>query len=116
MSNNFIQPGDTLEFIAPGGGVVGGVPEIIGGILVIPAHDAVAAAVFQGHLVGVWDLSKDNADTLTVGQICYWDVGNSRFTTVSAPGLLQVGVGASVEIAAATTGKLRLDGIGRLVV
>lgn len=87
---NFIQPGETLEFIAPGGGVTSGTPKQIGQVLVVPTESASATALFRGMIRGVFRVTKVGSQAWTEGAIVYWDAGNSRFTTVG-PGNLRAG-------------------------
>lgn len=110
----FIQPGEELEFTAPGGGVTKDVPVMIGQILVIPSVTAAATVRFTGRIRGVFSVTKVGSQAWTEGAIVFWDNGNSRFTT-SGAGNLQAGfaVEAVGSGASATTGIVMLDGVAR---
>jgi predicted RecA/RadA family phage recombinase len=109
---NFIQPGDSIEFTAPGGGVVSGTPVLIGGILVVPGVTAAATVKFNGMIRGVFLLPKAPSQAWAEGALVYWDSGNARCTT-AGPGNLLVGfaVEAVGSGATLTTGKVMLHGV-----
>jgi predicted RecA/RadA family phage recombinase len=111
---NFVQPGDSVEFTAPGGGVTSGVGVQIGQLLVIPTVTAAAGARFNGLITGVITHAKAPSQAWAEGAVVYWDDANSRFTT-SSVGSMQAGVAVVAVGAGAgeTTGTVRLDGIGR---
>lgn len=113
--NNFKQPGDSIEFTAPSGGVTSGTPVLIGQLLVIPAVTAAQTIKFVGKTTGVFTVTKVGSQAWVEGAIVYWDAGNSRFTTVAAgnfrAGVATVAVGSG---AGETTGVVRLDGVGRV--
>lgn len=106
--NGFIQPGDVVEFTAPGGGVVAGTGKLIGKLLVIPMVTAAAAARFNGLIAGVVSHAKTNAQAWAEGDRIYWDAGNSRFDNVAT-----VGPFAGIAVVAAAnpsaTGIVRLN-------
>jgi predicted RecA/RadA family phage recombinase len=111
---NFVQPGESMTYTAPMGGVTSGVGVQIGQILVIAAITAAAGDPFTGITCGVISHAKAGSQAWAEGAIVYWDEGNKRFTTVAA-GHLQAGTAAAAVGAGAgeTTGVVRLDGIGR---
>lgn len=115
MASTYIQPGDVLNLTAPLGGVTTGVPVQIGQLVVIPQVTAAAGASFAGAVEGVWSVPKVGSQAWTVGAIVYWDDANGYFTTV-ATGNLQAGVAVEAVGSGAglTTGKVRLDGVGRV--
>lgn len=112
--DNYIQPGDAVEFTAPGGGVTTGVPVMIGQLLVIPTETAAATARFRGYTRGVFRVTKVGSQAWAEGAVVFWDAGNTRFTTVGA-GNFQAGIATEAigSGATLTTGYVRLDGIGR---
>lgn len=87
MAENFIQPGESIECIAPGGGVVSGTPKQIGQMLIVPMVSADATVRFNGMIRGVFRVTKVGSQAWTEGAIVYWDAGNSRFTTVGTGNL-----------------------------
>ena len=112
--NNFLQPGDVIEFTAPTGGVVSGTPVEIGQLLVIPGVTAAVGVKFSGTTSGVFSITKIGTQAWTEGQLVYWDDGNTRFTSVATGSLL---AGVAVEAVAGgagdTTGKVRLNGMAQ---
>jgi predicted RecA/RadA family phage recombinase len=110
MAKNFIQPGKVLDYVAPGGGVVSGVPVLIGDQLVIPLITAAAGAAFAGQVEGVWSIDKP-AGVFAIGVTLYWDNGAGKVTTTSV-GNRKCGTVARAAGNADTTVWCRLDGIG----
>lgn len=111
----FLQPGDVLEFTAPSGGVTKDVPVLIGQLLVIPTETAAQTLRFRACVTGVFmNMPKVGSQAWAEGAVVFWDAGNSRFTTAGA-GNFQAGIAVEAvgSGASATTGTVRLDGIGR---
>jgi len=110
---NFIQHGKALDFVAPSGGVTSGVPVKIGGLLVIPLVDADQTETFTGEVEGVFEVTKVGSQAWAVGDVVFWDNGNTRFTKTDAEGLFRAGVAANIVASGAgdTKGYVRLDGI-----
>lgn len=107
--NNYHSPGNTLTLVAPAGGVVSGIVYKIDQIVVVAVADASATENFEGIRIGVFtDLAKDNGDAWVQGAPLYWDDGNSRFTSVSAVGLVLCATAADAALLAATTGNVLL--------
>ncbi len=106
----FVQPGESVEFTAPGGGVTSGVGVLIGDLLVIATVTAAAGARFNGLVEGVVSHAKAPSQAWVEGARVYWDNGNKRFTTSAggntAAGHAVVATGAG---AGETTGVLRLE-------
>jgi predicted RecA/RadA family phage recombinase len=112
MATNFVQPGESIEFTAPSGGVVSGTPKQIGQVLVVPMVTAAQTVRFNGMIRGVFTVTKVGSQAWTEGAIVYWDSGNARFTTVG-PGNLRAGFATQAvgSGAGATTGEVFLDGV-----
>jgi predicted RecA/RadA family phage recombinase len=110
----YIQPGDVVEYTAPSGGVTKDVPVLIGQLLVIPTVTVAQTLRFNGLTRGVISVTKVGSQAWAEGAVVFWDAGNSRFTTAGA-GNFQAGtaVEAVGSGSGATTGVVRLDGIGR---
>jgi len=106
---NFVQPGESVEFTAPAGGVVSGVGVQIGELLVIATVTAAAGVRFVGLVEGVISHAKAPSEAWAEGARVYWDEGNKRFTSSGAgnlpAGYAVVAVGAGV---AETTGVVLL--------
>ncbi len=105
----FVQEGDTLEFVAPAGGVVAGTGVVIGDILVIALETAAATVKFRGQRTGVVEHAKLSAQAWTEGQRVHWDNTNKRFTTVTT-GNFTAGAAAAVAANPSATGKVILYG------
>ena len=111
---NYQQPGNTLTLVAPAGGVTSGSVYKIDQLVVVAAADAAATENFEGVRIGVFTaLPKDNGDAWVQGAPLYWDDGNSRFTTVSAVGLVLCATAAEAALLADTTGPVLLGVISR---
>jgi predicted RecA/RadA family phage recombinase len=78
---NFVQPGESIEFTAPSGGVTSGVGVLIGDLLVIATVTAAEGARFNGLVEGVITHTKPGSQAWTEGQGLYWDDGAKKFTT-----------------------------------
>lgn len=76
---NFLQPGGTLDLIAPSGGVVSGAPVLIGSILAVPVANAAQTLVFAGAVEGVFELAKLTANTWVAGDKVNWNDSNKEF-------------------------------------
>lgn len=109
---NAIQPGESVEYTAPTGGVVSGTAYLIGAILVIAEATAAEAAKFSGLTVGLVSYAKVSAQAWTEGAKIYWDNSAKNMTT-TASGNTLVGVAAAVAANPSATGLVRLDGVAR---
>lgn len=111
---NYLQPGDSLTYTAPSGGVVSGQPYLIGGLLVIATLTAAQTLPFTGKATGVFEVEKPGSQAWTEGAKIYWDNSARKFTTTAASNTL---VGTAYEAVGAgageTTGVVRLDGVAR---
>jgi len=77
---NFVQPGESIEFTAPSGGVVSGRGTKIGDLVVIATVTAAEGARFNGLTEGVISHAKAPSQAWAEGDRLYWDEGNKRFT------------------------------------
>lgn len=107
----FRQHGDTVDFVAPSGGVVSGTPVVIGTAFVIPVADAAQGETFAGCMVGVHELTKKTgaSSAFTAGALAYWDAGNGRLTPTDAEGVL-VGIATQAAADGDATAYVRLSG------
>lgn len=99
---NFVQPGESIEFTAPIGGVTSGVGVQIGELLVIATVTASAGERFNGLVRGVITHAKAPSEAWTEGAHLWWDDTNKRFTTVSTGNLP---AGYAVEAVGAGAGE-----------
>lgn len=109
---NYDSPGDVLTLTAPIGGVVKGGAYLIGSLVVIAAVSADAGDKFAAQTRGVFTVVKKGDSAWTEGEKVYWDDGETNFQDSSGGNIL-VGVAAESATQAATTGKVRLDGVVR---
>lgn len=109
---NYVQPGAALTLTAPAGGVVSGGFYQIGQLIVCAADTADENAPFTGMTVGVFDAPKASGEAWTVGACVYWDDTDKEFTTTAAGNML-AGCAVEAAVSAATSGRLRLNGVSR---
>lgn len=109
---NFIKPGKTMTFTAPGGGVVSGTPALIGSLLVVPATTVAAGLPFEGMAEGVFTLPKIAGVAWTEGQILYHDTAANNIGTVVGATTRRIGAAAAAAAAGDVTGQVRLNGVG----
>lgn len=110
MASNFVQPGDTLELIAPVGGVTSGEGCVIGALFVVALNSAGAGEQFRGSVVGVWSLPKAASVTPSAGSVAYWDDTAKTVTGTSGSGLFPIGVFVAQPGANDATAVVRLNG------
>lgn len=106
----FIQPGDTLDFTAPAGGVVAGTGVKILDALVIPKITAAVGVRFAGVRVGVVEHVKLSAQAWAEGQQVNWDDAAKCFTTVTT-GNFKVGYASEVAANPSATGRVVMTGV-----
>lgn len=83
MSTSYEQHGDTLDCIAPVGGVVSGKPVKIGTQVVVPQVSAVEGAVFAAKTTGVWKVAAATGQAWGALVTLYWDDAAKVFTTTA---------------------------------
>lgn len=112
MATNYVQPGDTLPFVAPVGGVVSGGFYVHGALVVCAMVTAAAAAEYSGKICGVFEVTKVGSQAWTQGEAVYWDAGNTRFTTTAGGNTLAGNAANTVGAGAGeTTGRVLLNGL-----
>jgi predicted RecA/RadA family phage recombinase len=104
---NYVAPGDTLVVPAPAT-VLSGAPVLVGSLFGVAGHDALIGADVAINTAGVFDLPKTAAQAWTVGALLYWS--GTAVTNVASTNKL-IGCAARAELAAATVGRVRLNGI-----
>jgi predicted RecA/RadA family phage recombinase len=110
MASNYKQPGKVITCIAPSGGVVSGLPYMLGAVLVVALASAVEAAEFEGQLGGVWALPKTSAQAWAFGDKIYWNASTSKLDNVPTVGPL-VGVATAIAANPTSTGEVLLSGV-----
>lgn len=104
---NYVGDGNALTVTAPAA-VSAGAGVLIGSIFGVAANDAAAGAEVVINTTGVYDLAKPG-QAWTAGALLYWS--GTVVTNVASTNKL-IGVAARAELAAATVGRVRLNGIG----
>jgi predicted RecA/RadA family phage recombinase len=112
---NFIQPGCTMTFTAPGGGVTKDVPVLISSLVVIPVNTVAAGLPFEGMIEGVFTQPKTAGATWSEGQVLYFDSATSSFTTAASATARRAGAAVAAALSGDTTGKVRLANISAAV-
>ncbi len=106
---NFVQPGDTVTFTAPAGGLASGDGALIGALFGIAAAAAAAGADVELVTRGVFDLPKATGIDFTAGDKAYWDSATKAVTDVAA-GHTLIGVATRATAIPAATVRVRLNG------
>lgn len=84
---NFIQPGDTLDVVAPAN-VVSGQLVVIGNLSGVATTTALAGTTFALKTTGVFEMVKVTTEAWTVGIKIYWDATNLVATIVAGTNTL----------------------------
>ena len=114
--NNFKQNGSILEFIAPSGGVVAGVPIIVQNVVVVPIASAAIGIAFQGRVEGVISgVIKTAGAAWTTGQVLYFDTADGAFKTATNATARRAAIAAAPAQSAATTGDVKLLNVANAV-
>jgi len=110
MANNFIQPGDVLDFTAAGN-ITSGTPFLMGTKLAVPLESGVSGDVIPVQVTGVFRLTKNTGahTNWVIGGAVYWDAATSKVTAVASGNTL-IGYGAAPAATADATGLVKLNG------
>ena len=104
---NFINEGDTLDVVAPSGGVVSGSLYVIGSLVGVATTTVAAGVSFALKTSGVFELPKLSTDVFVAGAKLYWDATN-LWLTVAAGSNTQVGVVAEPAANPSAVGRVLL--------
>jgi len=112
MSNNFVQEGSILTFVAPSGGVSSGDGFVVENTFAVALHDAAEGADVSGQVTGVWTLPKltGTSQSFASGAVVSFDISAAK-ACVPASGNYPIGVATAAAGTSATTVPVRLDGI-----
>lgn len=103
---NFVQEGDVLDLDA-GATVASGVGKLFGTALFgVAAVDAVSGTASSFVTRGVVTIGKTSALAISVGDVLYWDAGNSVVNKTTAS---QRAVGVAVEAAANPSATVKMQ-------
>lgn len=107
---NYIQPGNTMTFVAPSGGVTSGVGLVIEDMFVVPTVSAAQGVAFEGLVAGIVRLPKTSAATFNAGDKLYFVPGTGAVGTATTSGNFLIGCAAVVGTNGQTTTLVRLNG------
>jgi predicted RecA/RadA family phage recombinase len=107
---NYIQNGDIITVTAPVGGVTSGQGILVGSLFGIVAATAAEGESAEIATTGVFDLLKDVATLIDVGDRVAWD-DTAKQVALPGAGLYPVGIAVTAAGNGTTTVRVRLDGI-----
>jgi predicted RecA/RadA family phage recombinase len=104
---NYIQPGDTVNMVAPYV-VASGAGALVGAVFGVAVADIANGVAGEFKTKGVFELAKTNAQAWAVGDRIYWDDTNKR---ADSDGTLGPFIGTCSEVAANPTavGRVKLN-------
>jgi predicted RecA/RadA family phage recombinase len=105
MAKNFVAPGDMLQLTAPYN-VTSGQGFQVGNIFAVAQSAALAGAAVQGHVEGVYDLTKAAGVVIAQGSRVFWDNTALAVTNVATGNIM---IGVATAAAASGDGTVRVD-------
>lgn len=106
MSKNFVAKGDVVQYTA-GADIISGQPVLMGDILGVALKDIANGDSGSVSIDGVWELAKLSTDAFSIGQILFWDAGNSRLTSTAGSNK-PVGLAFEAALNPSSTCKIKL--------
>lgn len=82
--NNFIQHGNSIQFAAPVGGLIGGQLYKVGTFIVCIVATVLEGEQAVGHLTGVYTVPKATSLVINQGDQLYWDDTNKVVNKTSS--------------------------------
>lgn len=70
---NHIQPGNSLDFVAPVGGVASGKTAKEGAIIHIPSTSAAEGEGYSGDVVGCFEVDAATGQAWIKGEVLFWN-------------------------------------------
>ena len=110
---NYIQNGDMITVTAPVGGVTSGPGILVGNLFGVVASNAAEGEAAEIATTGVFDLPKDAATVIDLGDRIAWD-DTAKEISQPGVGLYPVGIAVTAAGNGTTTVRVRLDGIGTI--
>lgn len=107
MRNHF-QPGKSLDFVAPSGGVTSGLTYKKGALMHVASTSAAEGETYNGDLEGVFELVAQTSQAWTQGDTLYWDDSGKKWTKTATDNT-KGGTAAYDKLAASATGYVRLQ-------
>ena len=83
MAKNFIQNGETLDFVATKA-VKSGDVVVLGDLIAIAITDVEKGEVGTGNVCGVWRVKAKQADDIKQGAVLYWSDTEGATLTAGA--------------------------------
>jgi predicted RecA/RadA family phage recombinase len=87
----YLHDGTIVTRTAPLGGVISGVPVLIGAELLVPVSTAAAGERFAAVRVGCCRLPSKTGEAYSEGDRVYWDNSHKYCVATSAEGLYMIG-------------------------
>ena len=84
MANNFIQPGDVLDYTVAGSAITTGSGILVGLRLGVALASGAVGQTISVAVKQVYSLPKLPADVMAQGALLYWDNTNKRLTTTAS--------------------------------
>lgn len=100
---NYVQHGDNLSLTAPTGGVVSGLPYLIGAIFGVALTSDAEGAAFQLRRTGVVSFPKTTSQVWAEGDALYFDPATGKLTK-TAGSLKKVAIATAVAASDAAVG------------
>lgn len=116
MANNYVQPGNVLDYTNTGSAIVAGALVVIGGLLAVALDDIANGATGPVQIKGVFTLPKVSGAVIGQGESLTWDVSAGAFDDDQATPATGDVTGASAVAAVAagdgdTTLQVLLTGV-----
>ena len=97
---------EPMPFVAPAGGVVSGVPVLVGTLTVVPQVTAAAGKSFAGLIEGVFVLPKATGTAYAVGAKAFFDFTVDK--QIESTGTL-IGIHVAPALTGDTTARVLID-------
>jgi len=110
MARCFIQEGDTIDVVAPVGGIKSGDVLALGDLVGVALIDGAVGDTVSVALEGAASLPKKTGEAWAQGQKVYFDPDAETFTTTESDGLVWGGWAFVPAVAADILGVVKLRG------
>lgn len=110
MAQNYIQPGNVLEVVAPSGGYTTGQAAKIGSLVLIALGSAAQGSPCEMATGGIWQVTKVAGTAWVTGDKLYWDDTAKNFTKTTTSNTA-AGYAAADATSGATAGLILLKQI-----
>lgn len=108
---NYLQKGESLDLIAPSGGVTAGVGVLIGAIFSVAATTQLVGETFAGYTEGVFQLAAAthaSTQAIAAGAPVYWD-DTAKACTATAAGNTIIGTAVEAKVSTVALVKVKLN-------